>query len=337
MLIRPRNDRPAATAFRSDLLAGKVVGVAGGAGRIGSFIVRTALELGARVAVIDRDRERMNAQAAELRRFRSRVLMIPGDSSSRATLRRATRSMLTQWKRIDGWVDCVFWSVRGRVDELPASAIRKAMTVNVESVWHAAALVAPIMAKQGGGSIVTVSSVLAHRPAREVTVYAAAKGAVEALTRALAVELADRFIRVNTVVPGGVESARRSLLDETALGRPMSEEEVELSLKMAEQTGLQFQPLPRIGRPEDVAEAVIFLLSDAGRQITGVCLPVDGGHLVDGRHLDDQSTAQWLATIWPMLDRLGFPYFSARTRVLRPGAKVAGPTRTRRKRARSKA
>jgi 3-oxoacyl-[acyl-carrier protein] reductase len=118
-----------------------------------------------------------------------------------------------------------------------------------------------LMARKAGGSIVHISSVLAQHAFENRSIYIASKGAVEALTRAMAIELAPHNIRVNCIAPG--------LIATEALIAGLPEE-----ARVATETLI---PFGRLGQPSEIADAIVFLASDAARYITGVVLPVDGG------------------------------------------------------------
>jgi len=133
---------------------------------------------------------------------------------------------------------------------------------NVRGVFYLSQLVARRMAPRGRGTIIHVSSILARQTIRGRTAYAASKGALESLTRAMALDLAPYGIRVNAVAPGLIRT--EMLLD--AMPDPAFQEELQ-----------RYIPFGRFGSPEEMADAIVFLASPAARYITGVLLPVDAG------------------------------------------------------------
>jgi 3-oxoacyl-[acyl-carrier protein] reductase len=133
---------------------------------------------------------------------------------------------------------------------------------NVRGVFHLSQLVAGRMAARGGGCIINVSSILADLAVPMRTVYCATKGALDSLTRAMAIDLAPQNVRVNAVAPG--------LIRTEALLAGMRDPERQAAVQ-------QFIPNGRFGEAEEVAQTIVFLASEAARYITGAVMPVDGG------------------------------------------------------------
>jgi len=140
------------------------------------------------------------------------------------------------------------------------------LNLNLRSVWHCARHAHPLLKAAGGGSIVTLASTQGYRSNRFSFPYSAAKGGLLALTRNLAVEYAPDAIRVNAVIPGQVESVRTEAYFNSF--RDPAE---------ARRRVLSTFPLGRLGKPEDVAKAILFLASDDASWITGAWLVADGG------------------------------------------------------------
>jgi NAD(P)-dependent dehydrogenase (short-subunit alcohol dehydrogenase family) len=168
-------------------------------------------------------------------------------------------------------------AVHGRLDILVANAginvradfrhmtddqWQQVREVNLDGVVRVTRSGFELLRRSGRGSVVTVASIMTHRGLRQLAGYSATKGAVSALTRALAVEWAPFGIRVNALAPGFIETA----LTERVLKNPMFNKAL-----------LEKTPLRRFGRPQDVAEAALFLASDSAQFITGAELAVDGG------------------------------------------------------------
>jgi NAD(P)-dependent dehydrogenase (short-subunit alcohol dehydrogenase family) len=147
--------------------------------------------------------------------------------------------------------------------EVDASTLDSLLTLNVRSMFLTAQAAARVMARQGGGAIVNMSSQMGHVGAPERTVYCMTKHAIEGLTKAMAVELAPRSIRVNAVAPTFIE---------TPMTQPFFANEI---FRDKVRSAI---PLGRIGRIEEVAAAVVFLASPAASLIAGTSLLVDGGY-----------------------------------------------------------
>ncbi len=143
---------------------------------------------------------------------------------------------------------------------------RKVFDINVLGVFLSQKYEIPAMLKSGGGSIINTSSILGHIAMPGAAIYNASKHAVEGITKTTALELAGQGIRVNSVAPGAVAT---DMIDRFA-----GEEGTEGRQQLASQ-----HPLGRLGRPEEIAAAVLYLASDAASFTTGISLPVDGGYL----------------------------------------------------------
>ncbi len=146
--------------------------------------------------------------------------------------------------------------------EVTLEAWDRVFATNVRGVFHLSQQVARRMAARGRGAIIHVSSILAQQTIPARAAYAASKGALESLTRAMALDLAPHGIRVNAVAPGLIRT--EMLLD--ALPDPQLQEEIQ-----------RYIPFGRFGDPVEMADAIVFLASPAARYITGALLPVDGG------------------------------------------------------------
>ncbi|MDR3373992.1 MAG: SDR family oxidoreductase [Ancalomicrobiaceae bacterium] len=144
------------------------------------------------------------------------------------------------------------------------------MTVNIGAIYLTAHFGIPEMLQRGGGAIVNISSAQGHASQQNVAAYVATKGAIHALTRAMAVDHAGEQIRVNSVSPGSVRTPLLSIAARTYGGEGVSEEEVFARFGAA-------HPIGRIGEPEEVAELVAYLASDRAGFVTGADFRIDGG------------------------------------------------------------
>ncbi|MBV8065940.1 MAG: SDR family oxidoreductase [Actinobacteria bacterium] len=240
----------------------RVAVVTGASGVLGGAIVDGLAAAGLRVGLLARRRDRLEALAAK-----HDGLVLEADVLDAAQLERARAEVLDTWGRIDVLVNAAGGNVAaatGSFFELPLEAIDEVVRLN----FHGTVLPTKVFASaMDGGAIVNVSSAAAHRALTRVIGYGAAKAAVENVTRWLAVELAPRGIRVNAVAPGFVvaEQNRALLLDET--GAPTARGERVLAAT----------PAGRFGEPHEIADAVVWLSSEAASFVTGAVVPVDGG------------------------------------------------------------
>jgi NAD(P)-dependent dehydrogenase (short-subunit alcohol dehydrogenase family) len=200
-----------------------------------------------------------------------RVTAVAGDAGTEAVVTRAADAA-EELGSLVGWVNnaAVFRDVA--LHEVPAAEVLELIALNVGlAVTGCAAAIRRFLASGTTGAIVNLSSHQAQRPVPGALAYATAKAAVEGLTRALAVEYGARGIRVNAVAPGSIVTSR---FHEEYVAQP-AEVAARIDLELA-----RLHPIGRAGRPEEVAAAVVHLLSDDASFITGATVPVDGGRTV---------------------------------------------------------
>jgi NAD(P)-dependent dehydrogenase (short-subunit alcohol dehydrogenase family) len=244
-------------------LHGKVAIVTGGAAGIGLAYARRFLDEGARVVVADIADA---PAAAEKLGAPDHVLGVPTDVSDAASVRAMVGAAVARFGRIDVLVNnaAVFATLKPQpFDEIPEAEWDRVMAVNVRGVWSCARAVAPVMRSQGGGRIVNVASAIVAKGTALLLHYVTSKGAVVAMTRALARELGPSGITVNAVAPG-------LILSDTVQANP-------------DITGFQLdaimraRSLRRDAFPADVEGTVVFLASDDSAFMSGQTLIVDGG------------------------------------------------------------
>lgn len=267
------------SVFNDAAFRGRVVGVTGSAHGIGESTVKELVKLGASVLVIDWDRENLRRVEADLKSLHASALCFRGDVSKRSVLADVIRAAQKKWGRIDGWVNNAMSNPGFDPETLPAREFQHSIEVNLTAAWNATALVVPIMRKQGGGSIVNISSIMAHLPQAGNAAYSMAKAGIEGLTRNLAVDYAPFRIRFNAVIPGSIWTryGRREYKKPPRLPAGVFRKSIELRRRLHEHSWRMGQAWPIRGEARDVADTILFLLSDAARFITGACIPVDGG------------------------------------------------------------
>jgi NAD(P)-dependent dehydrogenase (short-subunit alcohol dehydrogenase family) len=249
-------------------LLGKVALVTGGAAGIGRATALLLASQGAAVAVMDLDGSAAGDVAREIQRKGGRALAVAGDVSCSADCQHAVAQTVDEL----GGLDILFNNagVIRRADVLGTSEEEwdRAMAVNVKSVFLMSKYAIPVMAGAGGGAIVNTGSGWGLVGGRNAASYCASKGAVVNLTRAMALDHGDQNVRVNCICPGDTDTG---MLRDEARQLGQSEE------RFLE--GAADRPLGRMGRPEEVAQAVLYLVSDASSFVTGATLVVDGGGL----------------------------------------------------------
>ena len=247
-------------------LDGKVAIVTGAAGGFGEGIARLFVKEGARVLIADLDFAKAQAVAGDLgRHARAQAC----DVAKAADVSAAVRACVDAFGPPDIVVNNAGTTHRNQpmldVDEATFDRI---FAVNVKSIYHMAQAVVPLMRERKQGVILNVGSTAGLRPRPGLTWYNASKGAVNVVSKSMAAELGADNIRVNAICPVmGVTG-----LLEQFLGAPDTPENRARVI-----AGI---PLGRLSTPEDVAQAALYLASDAARFITGVELPVDGGRTI---------------------------------------------------------
>jgi NAD(P)-dependent dehydrogenase (short-subunit alcohol dehydrogenase family) len=246
-------------------LAGKTAIVTGGASGIGAASVRLFVEEGARVLVADMQRERGEKLAAEIG---PAVAFRAVDVTREDDVRGAVEEAVARWGRLDClFNNAGFGGALGSIETTTVEEFDLTFDVLLKGVFLGIKHAAPVMRRQGGGSIISTASVAGLKTGESPHLYSVAKAAVIHLTRSVALELGEHGIRVNCICPGIVATP-------LAAGRtdvtPQGLAKLADALKHA-------QALGRIGTPEDVARAALWLASDESSWVTGTAQVVDGG------------------------------------------------------------
>lgn len=247
-------------------LKNRVAIVTGAASGFGAEIACQYVAEGAKVAVADIDAAGAKAVAAQLGEA---AIAVACDVSKRADVDAAVAAALARFGRIDIAVNNAGFTHRNQplldVDE---ATFDRVFEVNVKSIFHMVHAVVPLMRRQKGGVILNVGSTAGMRPRPGLTWYNASKGAVNLMSKSLAVELAPDNIRVNAICP--VMGATGML--EAFMGMPDTPENRSRFIATI--------PMGRLSEPRDIARAAVFLASDDAGFVTGVEFPVDGGRTV---------------------------------------------------------
>ena len=242
------------------VLASDTALVTGASAGIGEAVARALDAAGARVILTGRSIERLERVANGLR---NDPLVVSADLGESGAGERVAEAVLSETGGVDVLVNNAGMAIRGVPEDLTEAELDSIFAVNVRSFLMLATGLGPSMMERGGGSIVNISSVASLRGPVGRVAYAATKGAIDAMTRALAADWGPRGIRVNAVNPG---------LIVTAMTEGRLADTPGLAEELAARTALK-----RLGEPGDVAEVVVFLASDAARYITGETITVDGG------------------------------------------------------------
>lgn len=240
----------------------KTILVTGGARGIGGAVCRVVHALGGHVVIADLLEEEGQALAKELgEAARFRRLDVTDEESWADSVRCAV-----EWRgKLDALINCAGIAITHALDDFPKDDFQKVLNVNLLGPFLGMKTVAPVMRRQGQGSIVNVASIDGTQGANSMAAYASSKWGVRGLSRVGAMELGAAGIRVNTVCPGPVN---------TPMLNPQSRPIADIEKTHPYMTKM---PLKRIGDPMELATACAFLASDASSFVTGTDLIVDGG------------------------------------------------------------
>ncbi|MEE9285917.1 MAG: SDR family oxidoreductase [Dehalococcoidia bacterium] len=250
----------------NQLLQDKVAIVTGGASGIGKMTVLTLAGQGARVTIADVNLQGAQAVAEEARSLGSEALAVETDVSRGSDVTGMVDQALATFGKIDILVNDAATSFRESIAEVTEEHWDRVLAVNLKGPMLCCKAVLPHMQQRKSGAIVNVSSGSGFRPAPKTLAYACSKAAIAHLSRSLAFDLASDNIRVNTVAPG---------LTDTPMTRknwPTDEE-----MKRTATASHIRNPMGVVLEPRDLANAVLFLVSDAARYITGQTLHVNAG------------------------------------------------------------
>jgi NAD(P)-dependent dehydrogenase (short-subunit alcohol dehydrogenase family) len=251
-------------------LTGKVAIVAGGSLGIGRATADLLYRRGALVVLCGRRQEGVDEALAAIEGG-DRISGVAADISRTADAQRVVQTAVERYGGVDILVNSAGVQRYGTVVDTPEETWDEVFNINVKGMYQTARFSIPEMEKRGGGAIVNVSSVQAFASQKSVAAYTASKGAINALTRAMALDHAEKNIRVNAVCPGSIDTPMLRYAADVWKGDRSSDD-------MVEDWG-HMHPLGRVGQPADVAELIAFLVSNRASFITGGEYKVDGGLL----------------------------------------------------------
>ncbi len=243
------------------MLKGKVVIVTGGTRGIGYAVVKKYLENGAKVAVFGSKDESVSKALEKLKEENSswETMGAAPNLIDEASVKKAFDEVVAKWGRLDILVNNAGISARDSIYQYNVDDFKKTMDINVNAVFVCAQAAAKIMKGQGGGVILNTSSMVSIHGQPSGSAYPSSKFAVNGLTKSLARELGKDNIRVNAVAPGITRTDMVAALPEEMI-KPL----------------IATIPLGRVGEPEDIANAFLYLGSDMASYVTGEVLSVDG-------------------------------------------------------------
>jgi NAD(P)-dependent dehydrogenase (short-subunit alcohol dehydrogenase family) len=251
-----------------ETLAGKRALITGGAAGIGRATATLFAREGAAVGVADLDEAGGEEVVQTIRKAGGRAMFVLCNVTQASDCRRAVHLMVDEW----GGLDILFNNAgiirRATLLETSEEAWDQVMAVNVKSIFLMSKYAIPAMERAGGGVIINTGSGWGLVGGAKAVSYCASKGAVVNMTRAMAIDHGGQNIRVNCICPGDTDTGMLRA-EARQLGIPDTEFLAEAAAR----------PLRRIGRPEDIAQAALYLASDAASFVTGTVLVVDGGGL----------------------------------------------------------
>ncbi len=250
-------------------LQNKIAVITGAGSGFGEGMAHRFAREGAKVGVADKNPKTATAVANAIRAEGGSAISLTAD----VTRRRDVNAMVAQIEAEFGPIDIMVNNAgmpqtNGPAVDVDEETFDRIFAVNVKAIYLTSQAVAPAMLERGSGVILNTSSTAALRPRPGLAWYNASKGAVNLLTKSLAIEFAPRNIRVNALCPVAGETG---MLAEF-MGGEITDE--------VRQKFINTIPLGRFSTPDDIAEAAVYLCSDAASMVTGVCLEIDGGRCI---------------------------------------------------------
>ncbi|WP_420468593.1 SDR family oxidoreductase [Panacagrimonas sp.] len=245
-------------------LTGRVALVTGASRGIGEATARLLAGQGAHVVLASRKQEELDRVAQDIGANGGRATAIAAHQGDSAALKHLVERIATELGRLDILVNNAATNPYfGHVTDTDAGMIDKTLQVNVKGYFELSSLAAKMMKAQGGGAIVNIASINGLSPGMFQGIYSITKAAVINMTQSFAKECGPWHVRVNAVLPG---------LTDTKFASALTRQEAVLKGFLSQ------VPLQRMALPEEIAPAVLYLVSDAASYVTGACLTVDGGY-----------------------------------------------------------
>jgi NAD(P)-dependent dehydrogenase (short-subunit alcohol dehydrogenase family) len=246
-------------------LKDKIAIVTGAGSGIGRACALALAREGARIALIGRRQDRLEAVAREIG---NNALVVAADVSKKPDIDRMVEQTVANFGGLNILVNNAGVLHPGTVEQVTEQQWDETFNVNVRGVWLLSRAVLPHLRKAGGGSIINIASVLGINGVRNRACYAPSKGAVVLLTKCMAIDHGHENIRVNAICPAFVETdltaaVLRKAPDPEAMRRER----------------ISAHPIGRLGQPQDIAGMAVYLASDESSWVTGAVFPVDGGYL----------------------------------------------------------
>jgi len=250
--------------FQPDLLKGQVAFITGGGTGLGFAMATAMARCGADVAIASRKPKNLDPAAELLGRHGTRVLAVPANVREPDSVRAAVDRTVNELGRIDILVNNAAGNFYAPSGQLSANGWRAVVETDLYGTFFCSQAVHPVMAKQGGGRIISISMTLHYQGWPQMAHATAAKAGVDALTKTLALEWSKDKITVNVIAPGPIptEGASKAF----AVGGVAIEEALSRHI-----------PLGTLGTPEDIANMAVYLAGPGGSWITGAIFVVDGG------------------------------------------------------------
>lgn len=241
----------------------KVAIITGGGSGLGFAIAQKFIESGITSIIVGRNEEKLNTAKAQLGEL---CYAMPCDVSDLKAIPAFVQDVLGKFGQIDILVNNAGINLKKEFTEVTDEDFQNILTTNVTAVFALSREVVKHMLTKNAGCIINISSMAAQYGLPKVIAYTASKTAIDGMTRAMAVELSPKGIRVNAIAPGFIYSA----MTEKALNS-----DPERKAKVFGRT-----PMGHMGQPEDIGNAALYLASDAAKYVTGVVLPIDGGNSI---------------------------------------------------------